>query len=169
MLSKAGAITCSSSLFQDDRSWSLFPTSLPLDPGQSAQRWLVHLYPNTIKPSLLTRHKTTERPMYDSARMLLGDPSKPEEILLQNAQGEVMEGSISTPYFWRDERWVTPAEKCGGNLGTTRRWALDKGMAVEGVVKMDEIKVGETLILSNGVHGFSFGITSQGQRTLDID
>ena len=169
MLSKTGTITCSSSSFQDDRNWNLFPPSLPSKPGQSARQWLVYLYPDGIKPSLLTQHKTTERPMYDRARMFLGDPSKPEEILLQNAQGEVMEGSISTPYFWRDERWVTPAETCGGNLGTTRRWALEKGIAVEGIVKMEEIKPGETLILSNGVHGFCFGIIWKFKQALDID
>ena len=96
--------------------------------------------------------------MYDSARKSLTGASQAEEVLLQNNDGEVMEGSISTPYFWRDGRWITPAGKCGGNIGTTRRWALEKGIAVEGIIKMSQVKLGEVLVLSNGVHGFSLGI-----------
>ena len=169
MLSKTGTITCSSSLFQDDRNWNLFPASLPSGLNQSARQWLVYLDLRKVEYSLLTRHKTTERPMYDCARTLLENPSQAEEVLLQNTRGEIMEGSISTPYFWRDQRWTTPAETCGGNLGTTRRWALDKGIAVEGIIKMGEIDIGETLILSNGVHGFSVGIITKSQRSLEID
>ena len=68
-----------------------------------------------------------------------------------------MEGSITTPYFWRNERWITPATECGGNQGTTRQWALDTKLAVAGIVLMTEIRTGEIILLSNGVRGFGFG------------
>jgi branched-subunit amino acid aminotransferase/4-amino-4-deoxychorismate lyase len=81
-----------------------------------------------------THFKTTRRAMYDTARqragIRLGDL---KEILIVNQEnGCIMEGSTSTPYFWRKGRWVTPPvpsqfsseEGSGGNDGTTRRWAL---------------------------------------------
>ena len=158
MLSQAGEMSCTSSPFEDDRSWSLFPDSFPPLPLDPSKAWLVYLLSESISNSLFTRHKTTQRPMYDSARMHLANDGRAEEILLHNSDDEIMEGSITTPYFWRDGLWITPAERCGGNLGTTRRWALEKGLAVEGIIKPSDVKPGEMLILSNGVHGFALGI-----------
>lgn len=85
--------------------------------------------------SEFTHYKTTSREMYNSARkrthINLGDK---KEVLLINDDGHIMEGSISTPYFWRDGKWVTPpipaqfnaSQGSGGNDGTTRRWALER-------------------------------------------
>jgi 4-amino-4-deoxychorismate lyase len=83
-----------------------------------------------------THFKTTRREAYDFARsraeIKLGDP---KEVLLVNAKdGFVMEGSITTPYFWRKNRWITPPvsrtfgydRDDGGQDGTTRRWALER-------------------------------------------
>ena len=75
-----------------------------------------------------------------------------------NTRDEIMEGSKTTPYFLRDNKWITPARECGGNLGTTRRWALEKGLCEEGVVKADSVKENEIVVLSNGVRGFQAGI-----------
>ncbi|CAJ2502831.1 Uu.00g102250.m01.CDS01 [Anthostomella pinea] len=86
--------------------------------------------------SEFTHFKTTHRIMYDEARSRYGlSLADPKEVLLVNSEdGSIMEGSISTPYFWRNGRWVTPpvsrgfsATHCsGGNDGTTRRWALER-------------------------------------------
>ena len=81
--------------------------------------------------------KTTKRAFYDAARqrasIALSDQT---EVLLVNRQGFAMEGSITTPYFWRGGRWVTPpvlkeigkdADKGdGGQDGVSRRWALER-------------------------------------------
>lgn len=158
MLSKTGVISCTSIPLTDAQSWSLLPVSLSPPSSDISNKWLVYLQLRPIEPSLVTRHKTTERLVYDLARRSLGTSGQAEEVLLQNGKGEVTEGSVSTPYFWRDGRWITPVEQCGGNLGTTRRWALEKGLAVEGIIKMDDVKLGEVLVLSNGVRGFNFGI-----------
>lgn len=80
-----------------------------------------------------------------------------DEALLINESGEIMEGSITTPYFFREGRWITPAAKCGGNLGTTRRWALNRGICVECVVRGEGIRDGEEIWVSNGVRGFGWG------------
>lgn len=68
-----------------------------------------------------------------------------------------MEGSITTPYFWRGERWVTPSADSGGNLGTTRRWALERGLCAEGKIGRESVVVGETVWLSNGASGWGWG------------
>lgn len=161
MLSIKGTITCTSQWLEDDRSWKLVPDSLPSMPCGVQPKWTVFLHPEPVKTSILTRHKTTSRNMYDSARGNIRTSGRAEEVLLQNENGNVMEGSITTPYFWREGRWITPAEKCGGNLGTTRRWALEKRLAIEGVIAMSTVRYGEMLLLSNGVHGFSFGVISK--------
>lgn len=79
--------------------------------------------------SPFTSYKTTSRDMYTAARERVGivDWSERKEVLLVNKDGDIMEGSLTSPYFWRDGRWVTPAVGSGGQVGTTRRWALDKG------------------------------------------
>ena len=85
--------------------------------------------------SEFTHFKTTLRAAYDGARQRaqIGLPDL-KEVLIISEQGAVMEGSITTPYFWREGRWVTPAvssaysrEKgSGGQNGTSRRWALGR-------------------------------------------
>ncbi|KAK5632100.1 hypothetical protein RRF57_007814 [Xylaria bambusicola] len=87
--------------------------------------------------SEFTHFKTTHRPMYEEARLRAGikSPADKKEVLLVNHKdGSIMEGSITTPYFWRNGRWVTPpvaeefdiARGSGGNRGTSRRWALER-------------------------------------------
>lgn len=64
------------------------------------------------------------------------------------------QGSITTPYFYRNGKWVTPAISCGGQEGTTRRWAVQEEIACYGVIKADTLRHGEVIWLSNAVKGF---------------
>lgn len=107
-----------------------------------------------IEPSLFTAHKTTQRTQYNEVR---GSIPLEVEILLQNEKGEISEGCITTPYFWRGGRWVTPPADAGGNLGTTRRWALEQGLAVEETVMAKDVNVGEKIWVSNGVRAWGWG------------
>lgn len=68
-----------------------------------------------------------------------------------------MEGSITTPYFWRRGRWVTPPASAGGNIGTTRRFALEAGICVEETVMRQNVAEGEAIWLSNGARGWGWG------------
>jgi len=111
-----------------------------------------------ITPDLFTAHKTTHRAKYDEARTLLPNPADmTQEILLVNQGGHIMEGSFTTPYFFRDGVWITPDRSCGGNLGTTRRYALEWGLCQEGFVEAESVQVGDMVVLSNGVRGFGLG------------
>lgn len=83
-----------------------------------------------------THFKTTKRAMYDDARQRLEiAPTDLKEVLLINKDDRtIMEGSLTTPYFWRDGKWVTPPVSkrfslevgSGGQDGTSRRWALER-------------------------------------------
>ena len=141
---------------------AFYPCSLS-DVLVSKPTFRVFLSPTRSTPTFHTRHKTTDRSVYDEVRSVLPKPEiddLPPEILLVNEIGDIMEGSITTPYFFHNDKWVTPAQSCGGNLGTTRRWALEKQLCEEGFVSMRSLQVsalGEKVILSNGVRGFGWG------------
>ncbi|KXX80031.1 Aminodeoxychorismate lyase [Madurella mycetomatis] len=120
-----------------------------------------------------THFKTTWRAAYDGARQRaqISLPDKKEVLLINGADGAVMEGSVTTVYLWRDGRWVTPAvsreynpgKGSGGQDGTTRRWALEKGLAVEDTVLAGSLADGEECWLSNGARGFFFGRVKMSQ------
>lgn len=142
-----------------------FPSTLSLVHDETV--WPMEVPPCTIYadaeltgPSLFTTHKTTRRNHYDDARARVGisnSPATRAEVLLVNSEGEIMEASLSTPYFLRGGQWITPRSSCGGNIGTTRRWALKRRLCEEGVVRVTDLRDGEEIWISNGVRGFIRG------------
>ncbi|KAJ5124490.1 uncharacterized protein N7515_008315 [Penicillium bovifimosum] len=131
----------------------------PLQTNQSSPIWRVYIDTQPTTPSGFTTHKTTARDEYNSARLRAGilSPSEPAEVLVVNSGGEIMEGSITTPYFLRDNVWFTPPLSSGGNAGTTRRYALSQGFCQEQTIFRDQLVDGELCWLSNGVRGFMRG------------
>ena len=136
---------------------AFFPLTLEQVPSPDTLVWTIYLSPTAYPITLYTQHKTSYRLLYDQARAQLSGTDLQTEVLLQNTAGEIMEGTLTTPYFWREGRWVTPASKCGGNRGTTRRWALEQRLCTEGVVRANELMEAEIIWLSNGVRGFGWG------------
>lgn len=133
------------------------------DSGYTAKQhalWELRLDTQPTAPSAFTKHKTTSRDMYNTARQRVNILSLKEtvEVLIYNTAGEVMEGSITTVYFKKrhsqDGEWITPMLSNGGNAGTTRRYALGAGICSEAVVHIDELVDGEDVWLSNGARGF---------------
>ncbi|KAI1459251.1 aminotransferase [Annulohypoxylon moriforme] len=116
--------------------------------------------------SEFTHYKTSIRDMYNDARKRAQvNPGDKKEVLLVNDDGYIMEGTISTPYFWRGGKWITPPvprkfdafQGSGGNDGTTRRWALERNLATEEAVLADSLVDGEECWISNGLRGFIYG------------
>ncbi|KAH7130159.1 hypothetical protein B0J11DRAFT_430340 [Dendryphion nanum] len=68
------------------------------------------------------------------------------------------EGELRKPFAGRWGHSVR-GEKvgAGGQRGTTRRWALAKGMCMEEPVSINTVRTGEGVWVSNGVIGFGFG------------
>ncbi|KAJ5723219.1 hypothetical protein N7488_001254 [Penicillium malachiteum] len=140
---------------------ALDPLNL-LVPGSHARSdtsvWRLYVDSETTIPSGFTTHKTSAREDYTAARSRCGitSPTQTEEVLLVNPNGEVMEGSITTPYFRRrgGADWITPPLSCGGNAGTTRRYALARGFCAEQAITASDLVDREECWLSNGVRGF---------------
>ncbi|GFF32621.1 aminodeoxychorismate lyase [Aspergillus udagawae] len=147
---------------------------LPSEMNQTSTPWLVTVDSQRTVPSPFTTHKTTSRDNYTAARLRakIASPQDPAEVLIVNPHGEIMEGSITTPYFRRrrsaspqvkiDQEdagpaWVTPPLSSGGNAGTTRRYALARGFCSEQAITVAELIDGEECWLSNGVRGFFQG------------
>ncbi|PQE04816.1 aminodeoxychorismate lyase protein [Rutstroemia sp. NJR-2017a BBW] len=139
---------------------TLGPTDhLPGDPGL-ANPWPIIPDPARTQPSSYTLYKTTSRSMYNIARERAGIKEmteKKEVLIISEKEGEIMEGSLTSVFFWREGKWRTPGVESGGQVGTTRRWAIERGLCTEGVVKVDSLTEGEECWVSNGVRGFIFG------------
>lgn len=182
LLSQQGQLSLESSVVPAAPLANLFPKQLvgtdghssaggqeaPLGQLRLSPPCIVHLDDRPTPRSEYTHYKTTKREMYDQARARAGlkpTDTTQEVLIVDEASGSVMEGSLTTPFFLRGGRWVTPpvAEKfstdsgSGGQDGTTRRWALERGLAVEEEVKARDVSNGEAVWLSNGVRGFVFG------------
>ena len=136
----------------------LFPTDLGhLNDRPDEVAWTVCL---DCQPTMIgaeTMYKTWDRRCYDRARASAGIATclEQREVLLYNEDGEVMDASITTPYFFRNGRWTTPRADSGGQQGTTRRWALERDLCVEGIISTKDLQDGEVIWLSNAVRGCS--------------
>ena len=164
-LSSSGNIDVISTPTPDVTLATLFPLDFN-DLFTNLPTFDVFVSPIPTTPSLFTSHKTTNRAQYDQVRSLIPVTSKYSngqrstrfaEILLINRDGEIMEGSITTPYFLRAGEWITPSAQCGGSLGTTRRYALEAGLCKESIVMKESVQAGEKVVLSNGVRGYGWG------------
>lgn len=186
VLSKDGTLALEHSPVPATSLANLFPEKLPApdghdDPRSSVEEQRQGLGPMSLAPpydvyidtdftapSEFTHFKTTNREMYDQAcqRAGLKPSDATKEVLIVNKEtGLIMEGIRTTPYFWKAGGWVTPRvarsfearDGAGGQDGTTRRWALERNLALEKDVKAAELVDGEAVWLSNGVRGFVFG------------
>ncbi|KAF8431141.1 aminotransferase [Terfezia claveryi] len=145
---------------------TLFPESLcPLPdseepPSTFTSSWTLHIDTLPTLPTSLTSHKTTARRHYDFSRERcalppLGSAGANNEVVMYNPDGDVMEGTFTTLYFWRKEEggWITPSLEAGGCEATVRKWLLERGVVKEGGIKVEEVRRGEWVVMSNAVRG----------------
>ena len=138
---------------------SLFPTSFYVPPSEETSQWTIRLDNQPTEISETTMYKTSDRTWYGRARAAAGimTLTSTAEVLLYNPDDNILDGSQQTPYCLRNGRWVTPTSACGGQQGTTRRYALEHGLCVEGLVSKSSLRNGEIIWLSNAVQGFFWG------------
>lgn len=167
LVNATGQLTVSHSAVPKVAIEYLFPTNLMEMARISEPIWRIFISPIKTTPSIFTKHKTTSRDSYNSIREQIptwargaANTGLEAEILLVNANGNIMEGSITTPYFLRKDKWVTPSTTSGGNMGTTRRYGLENGLCSEGEVRLEEVEIGERIWLSNGVRGWGLGVVN---------
>ncbi|KAH8110167.1 aminotransferase class IV-domain-containing protein [Phellopilus nigrolimitatus] len=130
------------------------PSAEPQGPSDQAPQTIFDVYIDTVPTpsSVYTSFKTTSRAHYDAARTRAGikDRIKLKEVILHNERGEITEGSVRNVAFWRDGTWVAPLEEAGGLPGTVRRYLLERGLVQEGVIRKEDLRLGEWVLLING-------------------
>jgi branched-subunit amino acid aminotransferase/4-amino-4-deoxychorismate lyase len=169
LIDSKGSIQCESVPMGDDKGLDSlktdpFPNLPPNGPPPSLSREarfsLVSVDSAPTSPTLYTSHKTTHRHPYDAARARAGIskclPSD-REVLLFNEEGQVMEASLCTAYFYRNGQWVVPPSAAGGMLSVTKLLATDVGFCTEAMIPLDSVADGETIWLSNALRGFFLG------------
>lgn len=115
--------------------------------------WTVTLDDQATETTLFTEIKTSYRGPYDRARQTAEVTlSSNTEVLLYNQMNEMMDGSITNVYFYRDHKWVTPDS--GGLKGAARKFALDRGLCSTASVSKNSLSDGEVVWLSNALRGF---------------
>lgn len=110
-----------------------------------------------------TTFKTTNRSHYTFARERMVEmiskyryPSEDKahcEIILYNDRNELLEGSISNIAIKRANGWITPPLSSGCLCGIFRYYLLQKGYIQEDNISPNEISVGDTVLIFNGVLG----------------
>ncbi|KAF8899095.1 aminotransferase class IV-domain-containing protein [Infundibulicybe gibba] len=173
-VSKSGLIAASAtpmpSLTADPTSASFFnPTSD--NASLFGPVMTIYLDSKPTPPSKFTITKTTQRTVYDDARLRaeiphITDPrSKQLDVLLFNPESMVTETSIFNIAFYRSPFWVTPAESTGCLPGVLRRWLLEQGRIHEtedNSMTIDSVQDGDWILLFNGAQGCRLGRISRG-------
>jgi len=95
-------------------------------------------------------HKTTKRGVYDAARR---ECDADTDAILVNERGEITETTITNIAVQRDGRWITPAVSCGLLSGVMREELLARGEIVEAVIRLDDLRNGESIRCFNALRG----------------
>lgn len=121
----------------------------PLGPDPPA--WTVRFADERLDPDdPWLRVKTTERVRYDAARAAL--PEGVDEVLFLNARGEVCEGAVTNVFLETADGLLTPPVACGLLPGVLRESLLRSGRAVEGVLRLEDLRRGR-LLVGNALRG----------------
>jgi 4-amino-4-deoxychorismate lyase len=124
-------------------------TSAPLPAAKSL--WKVGLARGRVaSDDPWRRLKSTERHLYDVTRAEL--PEGWDEAVFLNERGELVEGTITSLFLWRDHLLWTPPLASGALPGVLRAKLLATGRAREAVLRWEDITEGR-LFLGNALRG----------------
>lgn len=132
----------------------------------SSPLWTIYIDTEPIPISPFTSFKTTKRDRYTESRERMLPPSAnaPQEVLLYNTANQVTEGSITNLAFKAmdpqtgEELWITPPLSSGCLCGVVRHLLLTKGLIIERQVNLKDVKIGDEVLLFNGLQGVVKGI-----------
>lgn len=134
--------------------------------------WDVYINTEPIVVSPFTLFKTTRRDHYNKARrnmdvlkMQTINPRHHSEILVYNDLYQLMEGSITnvavkmaSEIMKGSSTFTTPCLSAGCLCGVTRFFLLRKGLLQEDNVDVRTLKVGDEVLLFNGIMGCVKGV-----------
>lgn len=110
-------------------------------------------------------HKTTNRAFYDETRKRYQAGTGCQEVLFENEDGYLTEGSYMTLFLKKDGRLLTPALKHGLLPGTLRAGLLESGLAVEADLTATDLETAEEIFVGNSVRGLVRGrLLSESRR-----
>lgn len=136
-------------LGEDDK---LALTSHPFTPVSHGKIWSVAIANTKLDSAdTLLAHKTTLRQHYEAARAEF-ETSEIDEVLLTNQHGHVCEGSITSVFVQMGAILITPPLTDGLLRGVLRQELLDKGDAVEGTVRAEDLQI-NTFFVGNSLRG----------------
>eukprot|EP00903_Cladosiphon_okamuranus_P000968 g966.t1 len=98
-------------------------------------------------------HKTTNRAFYDDTRSRYQAETGCQEVLFENENGYLTEGSYMTLFLRQNGKLLTPALKHGLLPGTFRAGLLECGLAVEADLTRDDLALADEILLGNSVRG----------------
>lgn len=118
----------------------------------TADHWRVAIAAQRLNSSnIWLGHKTTNRALYDQAR--LGLPAGIDELIFLNERGEVCEGTITNLFVQQGDTLVTPPLASGLLPGVLRAELLDTGRAVEAVLTLPDLERAEAIFCGNSLRG----------------
>ena len=98
-------------------------------------------------------HKTTHRAFYDDTRNRYQAETGCQEVLFENENGYLTEGSYMTLFLKKDGKLLTPALKHGLLPGTLRAGLLERGLAAEADLTRADLATADDILLGNSVRG----------------
>ena len=134
--------------------------------------WDIYVNPEPTVTSPFTTFKTTKRDHYNKARAAMEvlkketpDPRPYSEVLVYNDLYQLMEGSITNVAIFcpvgdqsKAYRFTTPYLSSGCLCGVTRYFLLRKGLLQEDSIDVRDLKIGDELLLFNGIIGCVKGV-----------
>jgi len=98
-------------------------------------------------------HKTTNRAFYDDTRARYQAETGCQEVLFENENGFLTEGSYMTLFLKTEGRLLTPALTHGLLPGTLRAGLLERGLAEEADLTREDLASADDILLGNSVRG----------------
>ncbi|GAB4528892.1 MAG: hypothetical protein Tsb0019_30800 [Roseibium sp.] len=97
--------------------------------------------------------KATHRAFYDDTRVGYQSGTGCQEVLFENENGYLTEGSYTTLFVRRNGRLLTPALRHGLLPGTLRAGFLERGLAVEADLTKADLGAANEILVGNSVRG----------------
>ncbi len=150
-------------------------TATDLAPADRATTFNVVLAGETTRSGdRFLYHKTTHRAFYDETRLRYQAETGCQEVLFENENGFLTEGSYMTLFVRKGGRLLTPALRHGLLPGTLREGLLERGLAFEADLTREDLAEAEEIFVGNSVRGLvrarmvARGNADRGNGTEDV-
>lgn len=124
----------------------------PFKDFSSPVKLAISRYPLTASVQT-TGKKTTARDFYDGERHRITASTSADEVIFQNAQGQICEGSFTSIFIEKDRALLTPHLSCGLLPGVLRQELIESGQAIEATLSLADLKSADAIFVGNSLRG----------------